>query len=60
MSAKLEIEVIVETWKEEKNGFRNFEHFCDYYGYDINNLQQYFLQYADQQSASVGLTVGRM
>lgn len=47
MSAKLEIEVIVEAWKEEKNGFRNFEHFCDFYGYDINNLQQYFVQYAD-------------
>ena len=44
---KLEIEEIVETWKIEKDGFRDFEHFCNWYGIDISNLAQYFIQYVD-------------
>lgn len=66
--AKMWIEEIVERWNDERpDNFitmselqkrAEFKKFCDWNGFDLTRLENYFIEYVDQQSEAVHLQQG--
>ena len=62
---KMKIEILVERWNDERpEGFiamsekqkkEEFKKFCEWNGFDLTNLTDFFIEYDVQQSEAVHL-----